>query len=525
MRTAMNLRPRTVSLLATLIALVLVPAVAQAHPLGNFTVNHFAALRVGRSSIALDVVVDLAEIPAFQERIRLDTNGDGDVDDAEREAARAALCDTLAAGLDLRADGVAMPLSLDAAGLSFPAGAGGVPTMRTVCEYTATPPAPLAATVVVTFADPSDAERVGWREIVVLGDGVLIGPAPGRPMPAAVDRSDRLTLYPKDLLAKPLAERSVAFTVRDSAPPLPRFVAPDALPVVAASGAPVPSTTEPPPTSAAASPSPESASTGAGVPGGIDDVPALFRADLTPLMILGSVLLAVALGAGHAVTPGHGKTLMAAWLVGVRGSVRDAIRLGLVVTAAHTTGILVLALLATSAESLLPPDVVVRTVPVAASIGFAVVGAAMLVGEVRRRRDRPDTGSRRGHGHDHGDGPQPGWPASDGQGPPDRRSLVAIGLAGGIVPSANALVILLGTIVVGRTAFGIVLVIAFGLGMAVVLGGIGALTVLARGRLERIAAPTGLARATRNASLVAAIVVLGVGLWLTVQAVGATPTL
>lgn len=522
---AMHLRPGTASLVATLLVLVLVPATVRAHPLGNFTVNHFAALRVSRSSIALDVVVDLAEIPAFQERLRLDTNGDGDVDDAEREAARADRCLTLAAGLDLRVDAVRLPLTLTAAGLSFPAGAGGVPTMRTVCEYTAAPSAPVAAPALVTFEDTTDAGRVGWREIVVLGDGVAIGAAPGGAVPAAVDRSDRLTRYPKDLLAKPLAEHSAAFRVDGSGPPLPPFVAPDALPVAAASSAPVPSAAGPSSSPALASPSPGPGSTRAGVPGGIDDVPALFRADLTPLMILGSVLLALALGAGHALTPGHGKTLVAAWLVGVRGTVRDAIGLGLVVTAAHTIGILVLALVATSAESLLPPDVVVRTVPVVAAVGFAVVGAAMLGGELRRRRDRRGIGIHDGHGHGHGVSLPVARPQPDGRVPPDRRSLVAIGLAGGIVPSANALVILLGTILVGRAAFGIVLVVAFGLGMAIVLGGIGALTVLARGRLERLTPPTALARVTRDASLVASIVILGVGVWLTVQAIAAAPAL
>jgi hypothetical protein len=107
------------------------PAVASAHPLGNFTINHYAALRVGGSEIRLDVVVDLAEIPAFQERIRIDANGDGEVSDTEADAARETECNALAPSLDLRSDGVRLDLSLVAAGLSFPAGAGGVPTMRT----------------------------------------------------------------------------------------------------------------------------------------------------------------------------------------------------------------------------------------------------------------------------------------------------------------------------------------------------------------------------------------------------------
>ena len=109
--------------------------------------------------------------------------------------------------------------------------------------------------------------------------------------------------------------------------------------------------------------------------------------------------------------------------------------------------------------------------------------------------------------------------------PADRRTvtwrgLFALGLAGGIIPSTNALIILLGTIVAGRPAFGVVLVVAFGLGMALVLGGVGAAMVIARGRLERLPSSSALGRATAHAPLVASVAVLGFGLWLTVQAIG-----
>jgi ABC-type nickel/cobalt efflux system permease component RcnA len=312
------------------------------------------------------------------------------------------------------------------------------------------------------------------------------------------------------------------------------------------------------------------------VPGGVGgDIPELFRAaTLTPVLAIASLLLAAALGAGHALTPGHGKTLMAAYLVGSRGTVLHAVGLGLSVTVSHTLGILALALLVTGAEALLPADVVVRTVPLLAAIGFVAIGAWMVISEIRRRRSAPphvhdheahthepiehqhphDAAHEHPHPHEHdhepevdhgshepghGLDPEPsvaaGLEHSHGgrrhrHGPPVRgtitwRSLFALGLAGGIIPSTNALIILLGALVAGRAAFGVALVIAFGLGMALVLGGIGVALVLVRGRLERLPSSHRVSGILANAPLVASVLVLGIGLWLTAQALTALPTL
>jgi len=571
---APTVRRRLLAVLASLAALA-VPAAASAHPLGNFTINHYAALRVGADAIALDVVVDFAEIPAFQERIRIDADGDGDVSEAEADAARGPECTALLPSLELSVGEARLELRLDAAGLTFPAGAGSVPTMRLVCELTAALSDPLPPGVAIAFGDTSYGERIGWREIVVIGDGVTIAAAPGTPAPAAADVSARLTSYPESLLAQPLDVRSVAFTVVPGGPATEPFKAPDAAPLGtppgsgdASSGAP---TSTPDGTAPAGgpvgTPSP-AAPDGAAVPGGVGgEIPDLFRvADLTPLVALGSILLAMALGAGHALTPGHGKTLMAAYLVGTRGTVRHAAGLGLAVTVSHTIGILLLALLVTGAESALPADVVVRTVPIVAAAAFVAIGATMVVAELRRRRRRvqlaaallqahDDDHARmpavtaeghehdqgRGHihgGHGHDDGHNHAGPGpDDGHGhehshggvrhshfaADDRtiswRSLFALGLAGGIIPSTNALIILLGTIVAGRAAFGIVLVIAFGLGMALVLGGVGAVMVVARERLERLPSTSRLGPLAAQAPLVASIAVLGIGLWLTAQAI------
>jgi ABC-type nickel/cobalt efflux system permease component RcnA len=554
MRTP-TVRRRLVAVIAALAALA-APAAAAAHPLGNFTINHYAALRVGEAAIALDVVVDLAEIPTFQERIRIDADGDGDVTDAEAEAARDDECGELLPNLELEVDGTRLDLRLEAAGLAFPAGAGGVPTMRIVCELRATLPAVLAAGTVVTFADTSSAERIGWREIVVIGDGTTIAGPEGGPAPASEDVSARLTSYPEARLTQPLDVRSAAFTVSPGGVAAAPFTAPDAAPLAGApSPTPGASTAAGGPVAATPPATPGTAGSGAAVPGGVGgEIPDLFRvADLTPIVALGSIVLAMALGAGHALTPGHGKTLMAAYLVGTRGTVRHAAGLGLAVTVSHTLGILVLALLVTGAESALPADVVVRTVPIVAAAAFVAIGASMVVSELRRRRRRAHLASALMRAHDeeharmhaHGDDHDPG--AAHGHNAEEHgthdhgthehshgglrhshlpaedrtlswRSLFALGLAGGIIPSTNALIILLGTIVAGRAAFGIVLVVAFGLGMAVVLGGVGAVMVVARERLERLPSTSRFGPLAAQAPLVASVAVLGIGLWLTVQA-------
>jgi ABC-type nickel/cobalt efflux system permease component RcnA len=201
-----------------------------------------------------------------------------------------------------------------------------------------------------------------------------------------------------------------------------------------------------------------------------------------------------------------------------------------------------------------------------AAISIVAIGGWMLVGEARRRQGER---GRLDHGHEHHDGREPdhehgyaadahhhehghehehahathAHPHHDEPAAPREhshgglthshlpaagstiswRSLFVLGLAGGLIPSASALLILLGSIAAGRPAFGFVLVVAFGLGMAAVMGGIGLALVLARGKLDRIDTSSWLGRATVHLPLLAACLVLGFGIYLTVQAVsGAT---
>lgn len=519
---------RRAAFLAATVGALLVPALTLAHPLGNFTINHYAGLRVEPDRVLLDVVIDQAEVPAFQARLAFDDDEDGGVSADEADVGRVAACTDLAADLRLTGDGADLRLHLTGAGVSFPSGSGGLTTLRIVCGFEAALPATLStdAPTRIAFADSSYEDRLGWREIVVVGSGTTVTIVDGSGRDASV--SERLTAYPEELVAQPLTDGSVTVDAKLGGPVLATAAMPDvaALP---GTGAAVPST----------APAAMDGTSAAAIPGGIEgDVPSIFQtADVTPLVLLLSLATAGVLGAGHALTPGHGKTLMAAYLVGTRGTPLHALGLGLSVSVSHTVGILVLAAIAMGAADVLPPDVVVRVAPVVAALSILAIGAWMLAGELRRRRSVATTerahaeahahGHEHDHEHDHehrhGGVTHSHLPTAGAS--ITWRSLFVLGLAGGLIPSTSALLILLGSIAAGRPAFGIVLVVAFGLGMAAVMAGIGLLVVAARDRTDRIATGGALGRVRRVVPLTAAVLVFGFGLYLTTQALMGTPTL
>jgi ABC-type nickel/cobalt efflux system permease component RcnA len=555
---------RTAIATAAVVLVLLVPAAAFAHPLGNFTINHYAGITVAPDRIDLDVIIDMAEIPAFQERQDMDTDGDGSVSDPEGAAWAAGACAKLAGELSLARDSSGLGLAAGASSVTFPPGAGGLSTLRLECGYESTLDRPIASRTEITFSDRSYHDRLGWHEIVPSGAGTIVDPH-GLP---TTSPTNKLTSYPTDLVKTPLDVREATITAMPGGPgPSGGAVAGQAA-------------------GTAGSPEPLGA-----VPGGVAaDVPEIFRtADLTPLVVLASLLTAVAIGAGHALTPGHGKTLMAAYLVGSRGTPVHAVGLGMSVAVSHTLGILALALVIVGAGSILPPDLVYRVTPVIAGASIVAIGGWMLGNEVRRRARRAQVapvvaahhvhelaaggGHREALGHDHGhphddeDGREhdrhehalEGDRRGPGPAPADRhshdhvaapaapgehthggvthshvpaagstltwRGLFVLGLAGGLIPSTSALIILLGSIAAGRPAFGLILVVAFGLGMAAVMTGVGLAMIVARTRLDRMPSSSSLGRLAVAAPLVASIAVLGLGLVLTWQALAGTPVL
>ncbi len=500
----MSNRKPVVAFLLSLAALALVVPAASAHPLGNFTINHYNGIRVEADAVVIDHVTDFAEIPTFGEKQSMDVNGDGTISATEATDYQHAACSGLASTLTLTADGHVLALKPIATGLHFALGAGSE-VMRLVCVLRA--PLTLSASgATFTFSDTSFAERRGWHEIVVQGDATTINASNA----SATGVSNRLTSYPSELLSVPLNEQNAAFSARLGGAALPPMTFPDS--TLINSVAPV----EPPSNTAPA----------AAVPNGATDlgtdVTALFQApDLTPPVVLLSLLVAAALGAIHALSPGHGKTVMAAYLVGSRGNTRQALGLGLTVTVSHTIGVLALGLLSLSATAFLPPERLYPILSLASGAIVVVIGGYLLITRVRAWRAE----SRERH-HDHAH-PHPrrsivdrtdrpdGWHEHDGVGHTHlpqqgmgRRGLFALGLSGGMIPSVSALLVLIGSISIGRPVWGIVLTIAFGIGMATVLVGVGIALVHARKLVERIPATARLNLGQRVPVLTAAVVLV-----------------
>ena len=437
------------SALAGLLLPALFAGPAAAHPLGNFTVNHYNGLVVTPGGIGNLAVVDLAELPTLQ--------ADPDVD-AGYAGRR---CAALAAAQRLVVAGTAVPWRVTEAGFAYAPGLGGLRTSRLTCRLTAA----VVASGPVEFTDAFEQDRIGWREISAAGDGVRLS---NSSVPAA-SVSDQLRTYPEDLLSDPLDQRTATFTVSAGGPATGGS---GTLPGGLGAGGPV-----------------------GGAFAALDRTfTGLIGADALTLPLgLLAVGLAVVLGAGHALIPGHGKTVMAAYLAGRRGRPRDAVVVGATVTATHTAGVLVVGL-ALTAFTTLAGETVLSWLGVASGALIAVIGVRLLL---NARRPVP----RHGHGHGHSG---------------KRAGLVGLGVAGGLVPSPSALIVLLGAIALGRTWFGVALVTAYGAGMAATLTVTGLLLVKLVDRLERRAA-AGRRLAARVSGLAplgtaAMVVLLGAGL-------------
>ena len=428
------------------------PALAQAHPLGNFTVNTAAGLVVGVDEVVLDYAVDMAEIPALQEESRLDLDGDGSSSAEELDAYRAAACESLRTGLRLRIDGAVAPLTLRSSELSLPAGQAGLPTLRLRCVFDAA--IDPASVHDLRFEDRTYPDRLGWREVTAAGDGATIV----RSDVPSGSPSDRLRSYPSGVAPSHVLSASLAFRPGGAA-----------LRADPGSGVAAPAT--------------------GGFLAGF-----AARPDLSAGLIALMIVAAVGVGAIHALGPGHGKSLIGAYLIGAGGSLRQAVAVGAAVSVMHTASVLGLGFLVLSAERVFAPERVYPWLGLASGLVALGLGAVLLVARIHSLSE-----SR--HGHDH---PHPDRPLS-------RRGLVALAFAGGILPSPSALVVLLGSVAIGRAALGLVLIAAFSAGLAASLVAVGVLAIRARhvatGRL-----PTGL---MRLAPVVSAACIALVGLALT----------
>jgi ABC-type nickel/cobalt efflux system permease component RcnA len=477
-------------------ALALLPALAAAaHPLGNLSVNRYDGLVVAPGELRVDHVQDLAEIPTAQAGPVIDADRDGRRSAAELAAWARRTCARSAGELAVSLDGQRLPLATRAATARFQPGQAGLATLRLECALVAELPG-LRNGSALAVVDQAPT-RPGWREITARGDRMTLL---GSDVPAE-SRSRRLTSYPKDMLSAPADQRHAALRVRPGGPPLR-----------GSAGQP----------------------TGIArvLPRGADRFTELFtglvaRRALTPGFGALATLVALALGGLHALAPGHGKTIMAAYAASRgRRSRREVLALAATVTVTHTAGVMTLGLLVATGSTLAPA----AAIPWLAVASGALVAATGL-GLLRRSLRAAGTGTGTGHHHPH---PHPHLeerPVPRGstahshphphreERPVSRGSVVLMGFAGGMVPSPSAVVVLVGAAALGQAWFGVVLVLAYGAGLALTLTLVGMLLAgsgqwLAR-RLHGAEPGRWLARVPARALPVGAaalVTVLGLGL-------------
>ena len=393
--------------LFVLLAALAAPTAASAHPLGNFTINRFSRIELSGDRLYVLYVLDLAEIPTFQA---------GTIN-------RHAYAQRIARGLTLRVDGRRVALTPRETALAHPLGAGGLHTTRLEVLFGGPR---LTGASAIAYRDTNFADRIGWKEIVVGSKTRSI--------------SGELRAYPRSLLRSPLDVTSVRTEVSPQqgpgrAPTLRRGNSLQAPDRVADAGF----------------------------------ARLIGHRRLGIWVVLASLAAAVFWGAAHALSPGHGKTIITAYLVGERGTPRHAALLGLIVTATHTAGVFALGLVTLLLSRFIVPERLYPWLNLASGVLVVAIGASVLTARWRHRR--PHGHHHHDHDHVHIGG----------------RSLVAVGVSGGLLPCPSALVVLLAAISLHRVAYGMILIVAFSLGLAVSITGIGLVSLLAKRAFRRVA--------------------------------------
>jgi ABC-type nickel/cobalt efflux system permease component RcnA len=451
---------------------------ALAHPLGNFTINQFSDIEVTSDRVSLHYVVDMAEIPTFQEMGRIAVSG-GEATIAELQSYADRSADRFLESIVLEADGTAIDLTVVRAEAELVPGQGGLDTLRIESDYSG----PLQnERAILRYRNDNFAARLGWKEIVAqAGDrqGLERSSVPTESV------SDELRSYPEDLLSSPLEQTSAELSLRPGA-------------VVGRSRAG------------------DGGGSSEGSGALVDRFTSLIERDVSPGLLAAALLLALAAGALHALGPGHGKTIMAAYLVGADGRMRHAVAVGIAVSLMHTMSVVVLGLVTLWASSVFAPETVYPWLTLVSGVVVLGLGSWLLSSRIKARRSY--VSARRAlsshdhhhshdheHGHDHDEhhhhhvqdhdhavvghthshGGVTHTHAPPAASPMSWKGLTAIAISGGLLPSPTALVVLLGAIALHRVAYGIALVTAFSIGLAGALTIVGVLVLKARSIAER----------------------------------------
>lgn len=235
----------------------------------------------------------------------------------------------------------------------------------------------------------------------------------------------------------------------------------------------------------------------------------LVEQNLTPTLTLTGIGIAFLFGAGHAIAPGHGKTMVAAYLVGSRGTPFHALLLGLVTTITHTLGVFALGLVALFASQYILPETLYPILSFISGLTVCGVGFWLLDSRLHDSHDHDHnheySHNKHLHHHHHHEVHEHGHHHHLPKEPMTLQSLIVLGIAGGIVPCPSALVLLLSAIALHQTAYGILLISGFSLGLASVLVAIGLIVVYARQWSDRFPSSRALRQHLPVASAVAII--------------------
>jgi ABC-type nickel/cobalt efflux system permease component RcnA len=524
-----------------------------AHPLGNFSISQYSAIRINGSEIELRYIIDMAEIPTFQEIQENEiapTTGDSSV-----EAYLKRKAEKLRDGLRLEVNGQRLTPSAESQEIIFPPGAGGLPTMKIGILYKAKLTVDSKTSeYILSYRDNNFGGRAGWKEIIAITEAdakILNSSVP------EVDRSSQLNNYPTDLLNSPpqVLEAKVTFTTAQLPAPvastesLEKPTTVSKLKMTRSDVSPRSSNIEPV-KQKTNMPILNSAVIDLDSPGTNESNTVQLQANrqatprnsFTELMatkqlgigiVLVALAVAVGLGAVHALEPGHGKTLVAAYLVGSHGTMKHAFLLGLIVTGAHTAGVYLLGAVTLYASQYIVPERLYPWLGVVSGVLIAGLGLILFVQRclgkdglsshhhhhhVDHSHNSNHHHHHRDHDHSHDHGHTHNHHDLNRQ--VSHRELLTLGISGGIVPCPAALVVLLSAVSMQRIGFGLLLIVGFSVGLAAVLITIGLLMVYARQFMSRFEVNSRLT--TRWLPLTSSAFILVFGIALAVQALQTT---
>lgn len=556
LRTRRAITPRRrkrMLLVAAFLCIALAGSAALGHPLGNFTINHFSRIEIDGDRISVRYVVDMAEISTLQELQQADTDGDGSPSSAELNAYLERVAPQYAEQLRLTVDGTRIPLRTVAQRIAAVPRDGGLLTLRIECDFAGEVTAGAGGARLLRFDDANHPDRIGWHEIVVVpsaGTSVFNSNA------YSDSFTDELKAYPEDLMIAPLDERNAELSFINGAAPAgvaaqpARRISPSVKMRVWSGSA--------------SENAPAAGSTLSGGEGGgrstvaqsSDRLAALIAVpELTPFVALFGLLIACALGALHAFSPGHGKTVVGAYLVGSRGTAKHAAFLGLTVTITHTLGVFALGLVTLFASQYIVPETLLPILSFVSGAIVVTIGLSLFASRLRGAFKRPAHAHAHAHAsndhafgshthtghdaaHEHTDGHSHAHdgdaslvhshdggsehshlpPGADGS-PVTWRSLLALGISGGLLPCPSALVVLLSAISLHRVGYGMFLVVAFSIGLAATLTAIGLMFVYAGRWMKRPAGAFG-DRLVRVLPIGSAFVIACVGAAICYEALG-----